>query len=298
MSRLLNWLLRVVGRIAPRATDDFSYRRTVHRDFSVIQGGGWDYFARDVGRSDQGTVGSTVIELEPWPPSEISMWNTKFKLRRSDGATLEEIVPYSHRGLLKFCTAFHFESVLDVGSHEGHAARIFKFLGKRVTTTEILDCFEADHRGDYLDIQFPAQTFDAIWASHILEHQRNTGTFLDKLFHDLKDGGVLAVTVPISNPSALEFGHLNLYNPYLLLYQLFCAGFDCRNASVSSYNAMTTAIVRKVPNGITRTSFGQYPSGLPGMAKHHYFPALVNNFPFAVNADGRVPGYTTSDINW
>ena len=288
----------MLHRLFPSTVDNFCYWKTVDRGFSVIDGAGWEHSLRDVGRSDRARIGTTEIELHPLPNSDISMCNVRFTIKRADGAVLKETLPYSHRGLLKLCTDYDFETVLDIGSHEGHAARILRFLGKRVTTTEIVDCYDADYRGDYLDISFPAETFDAIWASHVLEHQRNAGAFLDKVFHDLKVGGVLAVTVPVSNPGALEFGHVNIFNPFVLLYQLVLAGFDCRQASVSSYNAMTTVIVRKRPNGISRISFAQYPNGLPGMAPHHFFPALKDNFPFSVENHGRAPGHIREDINW
>jgi SAM-dependent methyltransferase len=291
-------MLRRLSARLSRSLDRLCHRRLGQKGFSIIEGAGWRDYLRDVGRSDQVRRGDVSFVLRPAPNSRISMCNTIFTITRGDGALLEEIVPYSHRGLLKLCADFDFESVLDVGSHEGHSARIFRFLGKRVTTTEILGCYEADYRGDYLDIEFPEQ-FDAIWASHILEHQRNTGLFLDKVFRDLKDGGVLAVTVPTSNPGGLEFGHVNLYTPALLIYQLVSAGFDCSKASVASYNAMTTVIVRKVANGISKISFAQYPvPNTPDMEPRHYFPDLVRNFPFAVDESGRSPGHLAADINW
>ena len=59
--------------------------------------------------------------------------------------------------------------------------------------------FEADFHGDYLSVEF-GRPFDAIWCSHVFEHQRHPGRFLEKIFRDLsrvtdKGDGSYAFTV-------------------------------------------------------------------------------------------------------
>lgn len=134
-----------------------------------------------------------------------------------------------------------FNTVLDVGSGEGIQAKIMQDAGKEVTT--IAWTGDADYIGDYCDTEFP-HGFDAIWASHVLEHQRNTGLFLDKCFRDISEGGWLAVTVPPLKQDIVG-GHVNLYNAGLLLYQLILAGFDCKNAMVKTYGYNISVIVKK-----------------------------------------------------
>lgn len=60
----------------------------------------------------------------------------------------------------------------------------------------------------------------------------------------LKDGGVLAITVP---PLKREIvgGHVSLWNAGLLLYRLILAGFDCQNASVLTYGYNISVIIEK-----------------------------------------------------
>lgn len=137
---------------------------------------------------------------------------------------------------------FSFSTVLDVGSGQGLHAQRFRDLGKSVTTISL--CPPADYVADYLSVA--VAPVDCIWACHVLEHQPNPGLFLRKCFADLRDGGILAVTVPPLK-HAIVGGHLSLWNAGLLLYHLILAGFDCLDASVKVYGYNISAIVRKVP---------------------------------------------------
>jgi hypothetical protein len=214
----------------------------------------------DVGRtySDPPTV-TPNIKIRPGVSKPFAGEPTIFTVNNGNH-TIEEEVFYSHLTLLKMLKHFNFETVLDIGSHAQHVTRIFRHLGKKVTTVEVAPGFEADYKGDYLDIDFP-QKFDAIWCSHTLEHQRNVGQFLDKMFDDLCDGGVLALTVPFDLSTNLTFGHCNSFSPLGLLYQLVLAGFDCSGVSLRCYNYNIGIIVKKKYNGIPRhTSFAKVPN--------------------------------------
>lgn len=164
----------------------------------------------------------------------------------------EEEVLYSHLTLLKLLKQFEFTSVLDIGSHAGNVTRILRHAGKAVTTCEVSPGYVADFKTNYIVTDF-GRKFDAIWCSQVLEHQRNVGLFLNKIFDDLADGGVLALTVPYKLEPALEFGHCNLFSPLLLIYHLVMAGFDCRGIALKCYNGNIGVIVRKRDNGIDRT---------------------------------------------
>lgn len=119
--------------------------------------------------------------------------------------------------------------VLDIGCGSGAHAEIMRKLGREVVTISMTG--KADFVGDYLDYK-PEREFDAIWASHVLEHVPNVGLFLKKCFRELRQNGVLAITVPPYKPE-LVGGHLTLWTPALLLYNLILAGFDCSDARVS-----------------------------------------------------------------
>lgn len=216
-------------------------------------------------------------------------------------STLKEIVYYSHLTLLKMCKHFNFETVLDIGSHEKHCTRIFEHLGKKVTTIEISPGYEADYKCDYLDQKFNSP-FDAIWCSQTYEHQRNPGIFLDKIFDNLKDNGVLALTVPFQIDRTVCFGHINSSSPLMLLYQLVCAGFDCKNISLKTYNSFIGILLTKKYNGIKRKlPFGSLPlkgqkESVKQIVGDEIFDKMDRYFPFDVtypNIDKKI-----SSINW
>ena len=132
--------------------------------------------------------------------------------------------------------------MLDIGCGSGEHARAFYVAGFDVTTISLRE--PADFVGDYMGKRFAP--VGGIWASHVLEHQRNPGAFLDKCRAELKPGGWLAVTVPPMK-SAIVGGHVSLWNAGLLLYHLILAGFDCRRAAVKSYGYNVSVIVRNEP---------------------------------------------------
>jgi SAM-dependent methyltransferase len=121
------------------------------------------------------------------------------------------------------------KTILDVGSGAGHHADLLRREGKEVTTINLSP--PADYVGDFL--RFKREVgWDAIWASHVLEHQPNVGMFLKHAFNLLRDDGVFAVTVPPMK-HAVVGGHLAMFNAGILVYNLIIAGFDCARARVS-----------------------------------------------------------------
>jgi len=135
--------------------------------------------------------------------------------------------------------------VLDIGCGGGGHAAAMRAAGLRVTTLDVLGDIEPrpDMVGDFLALEMPGP-FDVVWASHVLEHQRNPGLFLDKVFRDTREGGLVAVTVPPLKHEIVG-GHLSLWNAGLLLYHLVLAGFDCREASVKEYGYNVSVVVEK-----------------------------------------------------
>lgn len=130
-------------------------------------------------------------------------------------------------------------TILDIGSGSGHHAKLMREAGKSVTTNSLIE--PADHVGNYLNQRF-SDPFDAIWASHVLEHQPNVGDFLRKCFSDLRDEGVLAITVPPAK-HAVVGGHLTIWNAGLLLYNLIVSGFDCHKARVSGIYGYNISVI-------------------------------------------------------
>ena len=161
--------------------------------------------------------------------------------------------PLAQEALYALVHRFNFNSVLDIGCGEGwHASRMVEH-GKSVTCVDIGDsCYFQDNPkqdglelviGDYLALDFD-KPFDCIWLSHVLEHQLNVQQFLQKIHRDLKEGGVLAITVPPLKHEIVG-GHVNLFNMGLLLYRLILAGFDCSQAHCKSYGYNLSIILTK-----------------------------------------------------
>ncbi len=155
---------------------------------------------------------------------------------------------FADQALAKLLSAYQFNTVLDIGCGTGRHSQKFREAGKDVTGVDIVGLAPGVIVADYLKHNFDRQ-FDCAWASHVLEHQPNVNLFLRKVHGDLRDGGVLAVTVPPLKHNIVG-GHLTLWNAGLLLYNLVLAGFDCRQARVKHYGYNISVIVQKTPANI------------------------------------------------
>ena len=51
----------------------------------------------------------------------------------------------------------------------------------------------AEYQVDFLKYNFDRK-FDIVFCSHVIEHQRNVGNFLDKIYDILSDDGVLILS--------------------------------------------------------------------------------------------------------
>jgi SAM-dependent methyltransferase len=134
--------------------------------------------------------------------------------------------------------------VLDLGSGTGAHAVAMREAGLEPVTISLIP--PADLVGDFFELELP--TFDAIWASHVLEHQVNPGLFLRRCFELLPEGGLLAVTVPHDRRD-MAGGHVISWSEGLLAYHLVLAGFDCREASFGLYGRgriQLSAVLAKV----------------------------------------------------
>ncbi len=143
-------------------------------------------------------------------------------------------------------------TVLDIGSGDGATAKIMREADKLVcecgftTPDDVLERLKANEKffaGDFvkMKIDVPKGGYDAIWASHVLEHQLDVNAFLKKCFTLLRPGGLLAITVPPAK-GAIVGGHMSIWNAGLLVYNLIMAGFDCSTARVSG-------VYTNIPNG-------------------------------------------------
>ena len=153
---------------------------------------------------------------------------------------------FGNEAAVKLAKDYSFKTLLDIGSGPSqgvNAANFFKELAKDVTRQDINPNYKPDLLGDFNNLATD-KLYDCVWCSHVLEHQLNVNHFLTKIFHTLKDDGVLAITVPPLK-HAIVGGHVTLWNAGLLLYNLILAGFDCKDAAVKSYGYNISVIVNK-----------------------------------------------------
>jgi len=151
-------------------------------------------------------------------------------------ACLSKILEYSSQ----------FDTVLDVGGAEGRHALKFADAGKKVTLVDINpECPEHENikiiEGEFEEYAADLSA-DLVWCSHILEHQRDVGIFLEDVL--LSAEKFIAITVPPAKHQIVG-GHLTIWNAGLLLYNLVLAGQDCRHAKILETGYNISLIVKK-----------------------------------------------------
>jgi SAM-dependent methyltransferase len=123
-------------------------------------------------------------------------------------------------------------SVLIVGVHTGKEAQRFIEAGKQVTGVDLLPYYRNGYthiRSRFEDVK-PGWQVDCAVSSHVLEHMENVGLALRKFQEVIKPGGWLGLVVPGYPQDEFFVGHLTLWSPALLLYNLVSIGWDCRDA--------------------------------------------------------------------
>ena len=127
-----------------------------------------------------------------------------------------------------------FKTCLDIGCGDGVHGEIMKQAGLKVTGVDKYSD-KADFNMDFMSYTKARQmNFDVVFCSHVIEHQRNIGDFLDRIYDVLSDDGVLIITAPNHSTEILVEGHLNSFLFPLFLQQMIHAGFDCKNGKYLS----------------------------------------------------------------
>lgn len=182
--------------------------------------------------------------------------------------------------IAKYFVKKKFKHLLDIGSGDQKAAEFFFKKKKKIDIIELKNSyyFKKPKKflnkmiyGDFSKIK-GLQKYDGIWCSHTLEHQSNVQIFLEKIYSTLKVNGYLCIIVPPRKPFIIS-GHLNLFNPGLLIYRLILAGFDCKKAELIQYDYNICIIIKKDKKKVKknlRMDVGD-------------LKKLKNFFPFSVN---------------
>jgi 2-polyprenyl-3-methyl-5-hydroxy-6-metoxy-1,4-benzoquinol methylase len=138
---------------------------------------------------------------------------------------------------LDYALKLHPHTVLDVGSGGGQHARTFQQNGAdvlcvdygtsvyaRKSTVDGLTVIQTD-----FNTFDPQQKYDLVWASHVLEHQRNAGAFIERLVACCSDDGHICITIPDAHRKLLG-GHVSMWSPGLLAYNIVLCGIDISRA--------------------------------------------------------------------
>ena len=140
-----------------------------------------------------------------------------------------------------------YKSALDIGSSHGNHTKIMRHFGLSV---DQIDKYEnnAEINNDFNTYNFKKK-YDVIFCSHVIEHQRNVGFFLDKIFDCLKDEGDLIITAPKHPAERFVEGHILSTILPVFLQMLIYAGFDCKKGKMISLVGIENSfIVKKAKN--------------------------------------------------
>ena len=137
--------------------------------------------------------------------------------------------------------------VLDIGGGWGSHTSIMRSFGLSV---DIIDKYNesAEFSCDFLKHNFKSK-YDMIICSHVIEHQRNPGIFLDKIYDLLNDDGHLIISGPKHPAERFVEGHISTTILPVLLQMLIYAGFDCKKGKMMSLSGIENSfIVQKCSN--------------------------------------------------
>lgn len=180
---------------------------------------------------------------------------------------------WGHEAFERFCDELEPGStVADIGSGKGVHSKILRDIGMDVIEYDVI------HGTDYIYESIYPGLLKGVWCCHVAEHILDLDTFLKKIFNHLGQYGLLAITVPPLKHTIVG-GHVNLFNPGLLLYRLILAGFNCREARVGVYGYNISVLVRKDPVDLPTLVYDQGDI----MALAPYFPLPVVNDSFYGN---------------
>jgi SAM-dependent methyltransferase len=166
-----------------------------------------------------------LIKILPW-------------LKDADKVDREDFLPDSQRRFI-YCLPWleklpkDFQTILDIGCGDGYASAFFYTRGHKVTSIDPWNYFKFCDKIRFMQARVEdmpdSQKFDAIFLSHVLEHQHNLGNFVELLKSKLSDNGYLFIIVPHS--AFAEQGHVfAAWAIPQLAALLVVYGFDCRES--------------------------------------------------------------------
>ena len=97
---------------------------------------------------------------------------------------------------------------------------------------------------DFKKKRFKKQ-YDVIFCNHIIQYQRNTGFFLDKIYDILSEEGYLIISGPKEPAEVFVEGQISTCILPVLIQNLIYAGFDCKKGKMMSLNLVENSFIVK-----------------------------------------------------
>lgn len=171
----------------------------------------------------------------------VRFWRRKRPTGSTHGATS---IPGRDKILQQLLDRVSFRTIVDVGCGVGD---FFLYLQQRGVSFEGVGIDMVDEkdlvfrgfeyvRGHLFDVDLPRK-FDLVFTSHTIEHVPDTATFLRKFFSLAHRDSHFCIIWPPPKKQIVG-GHVHVFNPGLLLYNLVRCGVDCRDSRLfrSGYN--------------------------------------------------------------
>ena len=134
-----------------------------------------------------------------------------------------------------------FRTVLDIGSGEGLHTKIMRKFDLEVDQIDKYSDI-AEIQEDFISYHFEKK-YDVVFCSHVIEHQRIPGIFLDKIFDVLNDEGLLIISAPKHEVKMFISGHLSCWHMPYFIQNLIHAGFDCKNSKIMSIAQLENSFI-------------------------------------------------------
>ena len=160
-------------------------------------------------------------------------------------------------GLAERLSDLSGEFLLDVGAGSLSHSKYFASKGKQVTAVDFgTSTYALNRPATHREIgnieiietdfnEFVSQKkWDIVWASHILEHQKNAGEFLINCLQHTKESGLLVLVLPFPHEE-IWGGHLSYWTPGLLAYNLVLAGTSMAESSAFESHGEFVLVVKK-----------------------------------------------------
>ncbi|GAA0381456.1 hypothetical protein GCM10009093_05550 [Brevundimonas terrae] len=138
-------------------------------------------------------------------------------------------------------------SIIDVGSGGNQHKAFFELFFDEVYTNDFNNTLIGqNYPGDFMHINFEKK-FQYVYCSNVIEHIRNQGDFIEKLFDICEDDGYVCIIVPRPHLNKLLSGHISTWSLATLVYSVVVSGYDCSEARLCNGKFEKSILVPKRP---------------------------------------------------